>query len=580
MLNKSKLLEIAKKNATKILKSGGDFMGMDQTRLIAMKSGGESLDEITKFCKEISMKGLESQNKIDLLAESSSDEEEFQHPFMVKDKPLPNPITMLIGESRETLPPAARAVAKSQRMLEFPVSSGNAHRSKEGSLATPADPLGDWEPVEPEPKMTGKEKKEMEKFHEQMEQEEKALQKLGTTGNNTSDMVQSVDLALEKEKAPQGFTMKPWDKMPEESPADFVKKMNPKSWTLTEEDKDIATPKSDMFKTPIPELSKARQLELEALRPGRLGSNARAEYLMPTDMLGQLAKELPDDIAATQLGMNPLSLARQLALPTPAATAQAGKPEPTKHVSNKPDKVFENYKGVVVDIGTIVSTRLAAMRKLQVNPADAEALQDMYEAQKMMASWATSKNKPGQFVGSTGATVLSKHELNLGLQCWAKPDQFNRAEKVKGGFGEFMLKKMGWTDGEGLGKNKSGEINPLQLDIKFDKKGLMAAEEDGVKNSRRGAVATMTACKDLAGKHPVSALTELCSKRRWGPPIFTQAFECGPPHKKQYIIKVNVNGTDYMGSVAVNDKKKAKANAAMYCLQTMGLVPRDPDNPV
>jgi len=43
---------------------------------------------------------------------------------------------------------------------------------------------------------------------------------------------------------------------------------------------------------------------------------------------------------------------------------------------------------------------------------------------------------------------------------------------------------------------------------------------------------------------------------------------------------VNVNGTEYMGSVAVNDKKKAKANAAMYCLQTMGLVPKDPDNPV
>ena len=46
------------------------------------------------------------------------------------------------------------------------------------------------------------------------------------------------------------------------------------------------------------------------------------------------------------------------------------------------------------------------------------------------------------------------------------------------------------------------------------------------------------------------------------------------------LAQVNVNGTDYMGSVATNDKKKAKANAAMYCLQTMGLVPRDPDNPV
>ena len=157
-------------------------------------------------------------------------------------------------------------------------------------------------------------------------------------------------------------------------------------------------------------------------------------------------------------------------------------------------------------------------------------------------------------MGSTGAKILSKGELNLGLQCWAKPEQFNNAQKVKGGFGEFMLKKMGWTDGEGLGKFKSGDVNPLQLDIKFDKKGLMAAEE-----TKRGReVVTMTACKDLSGKftmnsayfldivtfycypgkHPVSALTELCSKRRWGPPMFTQAFECGPPHKKQYVYKV------------------------------------------
>jgi len=93
-------------------------------------------------------------------------------------------------------------------------------------------------------------------------------------------------------------------------------------------------------------------------------------------------------------------------------------------------------------------------------------------------------------------------------------------------------------------------------------------------------VISLTGCKDLAGKHPVSALTELCSKRRWGPPIFSQAFDCGPPHKKQYVFKVLVDGRDYMANVAVNDKKKAKANAAMVCLQTMGLVPRDPDNPV
>ncbi len=35
-----------------------------------------------------------------------------------------------LAAKEEQLPPAARAVAKSQRMLEFPVSSGNAHRQK------------------------------------------------------------------------------------------------------------------------------------------------------------------------------------------------------------------------------------------------------------------------------------------------------------------------------------------------------------------------------------------------------------------------------------------------------------------
>jgi hypothetical protein len=37
-------------------------------------------------------------------------------------------VVIFVGEKKEVLPPAAKAVAKSQRMLEFPVSSGNAHR--------------------------------------------------------------------------------------------------------------------------------------------------------------------------------------------------------------------------------------------------------------------------------------------------------------------------------------------------------------------------------------------------------------------------------------------------------------------
>ena len=465
-INKEKLLDIAKKNAHKILKAGGDFMGMDQDRLISMKAGGSSLDELTKFCKELAKKGLEDGDRIELLAESESDsEEEFHHPFMVKDRPLPNPITMLIGEPKETLTPTARAVAKSQRMIEFPVSSGNAHRTKEGDkvgTSEAPDPLGEWEPVASSARpalMAPDDEEEMLKFHEQMEQEEKEL----------------------RESASQTL------------------------WSLNEEDKDILERKGKQFFEPDTkiDLDEKTLAEIEQLKP------------KPSELSSVLSKA---------------SLPLALPAPAPGPPVQGEVSEP---ISSDPDKVFDSTPAPVVDIGTIVSRRLNAMRTLQSDPSNAEALAEMYEAQQMMTSWASSKNKPGQFVGSTGAKVLSKGELNLGMQCWAKAEQFSNAEKVKGGFGEFMLKKMGWKDGEGLGKFKSGEVNPLTLDIKFDKKGLMAAEE----TKRKGGVVTMTACKDLSGKHPVSALTELCSKRRWGPPIFTQAFECGPPHKKQYVFK-------------------------------------------
>jgi hypothetical protein len=86
-------------------------------------------------------------------------------------------------------------------------------------------------------------------------------------------------------------------------------------------------------------------------------------------------------------------------------------------------------------------------------------------------------------------------------------------------------------------------VDPLSLDIKLDKKGLMAAEEDLKKRKRyaagsQGDLVTMTGCKDLSHKHPISALMELATRRKWGPPNFAQIFEVGPPHKKQYIYKV------------------------------------------
>ena len=61
--------------------------------------------------------------------------------------------------------------------------------------------------------------------------------------------------------------------------------------------------------------------------------------------------------------------------------------------------------------------------------------------------------------------------------------------------------------------------------------GLMAQEE--ALNKRGKGVLTLTGCKDLSGKHPVSALLELCTRRRWGPPSFSQVSDA--PEEGNYV---------------------------------------------
>lgn len=113
----------------------------------------------------------------------------------------------------------------------------------------------------------------------------------------------------------------------------------------------------------------------------------------------------------------------------------------------------------------------------------------------------------------------------------------------------------------------------------------------------------------VPGKHPVSALMELCKKRHWSTPAFDQVAESGPAHRKKFLFKVRsyvkihddwsviidyfpiagvlemiktpvsensvfqvrVNNVDYQPNVASNNKKLAKMNAAIVCLQALGI---------
>lgn len=183
----------------------------------------------------------------------------------------------------------------------------------------------------------------------------------------------------------------------------------------------------------------------------------------------------------------------------------------------------------------------------------------------------------------------------------------------------FKKPYLGWTPGEGLGKEGTGSLTPLLLELKFDKRGLEANEEvsvyktkllenrfqsydfpqvlkpkgqnnKGKKGSGKPGPIPMSS---LQQKHPVSLLGELASKRRWGAPNYELVNEQGPAHAKSFLFKVRttgkyfletfspssfiqqvrLNGIDYTCNSTANNKKEAKSLAAKFCLQQLGILP-------
>uniref|UniRef100_A0A8C0G5L8 G-patch domain-containing protein n=1 Tax=Chelonoidis abingdonii TaxID=106734 RepID=A0A8C0G5L8_CHEAB len=149
-----------------------------------------------------------------------------------------------------------------------------------------------------------------------------------------------------------------------------------------------------------------------------------------------------------------------------------------------------------VDISTAMNERTMAQKRLTENTFDLEAMCLLNRAQEQIDAWAQSNSLPGQFTGSTGAQILSSDELsNSGPQAWIRKDQFLRAAPVTGGMGAQLMRKMGWREGEGLGKNREGTVEPILVDFKTDRKGLVAVGEKTQKRSGHFSV-----MKDLSGK--------------------------------------------------------------------------------
>ncbi|XP_041439349.1 uncharacterized protein son.S isoform X2 [Xenopus laevis] len=242
-----------------------------------------------------------------------------------------------------------------------------------------------------------------------------------------------------------------------------------------------------------------------------------------------------------------------------------------KKTEESKDDVFTNTGPTQpVDITSAMNERALAQTRLTGNPFDMEALILLNRAQEQIDAWAQSTSLPGQFTGSTGAQVLSADEIsNSGPQAWLKKDQFLKAAPVSGGRGALLMRKMGWKEGKGLGRHNEGNVDPILIDFKTDRKGLVA---DGEKASNKLALPMM---KDLSGKHPISALMELCNKKKWSPPEFVLVDDTGPEHRKRFLFRVTVSGGVYQPNQPSLNKKLAKATAAAAALQALGALPKE-----
>merc|ERR550519_2205120 len=75
----------------------------------------------------------------------------------------------------------------------------------------------------------------------------------------------------------------------------------------------------------------------------------------------------------------------------------------------------------------------------------------------------------------------------------------------------------------------------------------------------------------LDNKHPIAALHELCQKNKWTAPRFKEMEEIVDGGKK-WRFSALVNGKEFPSSKLFVKKKEAKVEAAIICLQEMGIL--------
>ncbi|GFS32034.1 protein SON [Nephila pilipes] len=531
-IDQAKILEIAQKNVLNMIEQGTLPVGIPlehfkKKELVSIKSGGKSVQELTDFCAKLSKKenevNDEPNNTIDV-GNKDGDTGFIHHPFKLKEQSMiklniKNAVQIPVKTHAEKFAETAKLSS------QFPVSSGNQHKQKEL----------EWIPV-----VTDSSKRDLKvNSAKTVTSTIPAVPELKNSVPEVAKCAASIDTFTSTTNSVSFIPLPSTSPLPSLSPPPLPP--TPMSFP------PLPPP------PPLPPLVSEPQFTSSQIMLSNDTNSQLSNVNLPSTSLQSVQPVIPLSLMKYPMPSytNNLSMSTICSGLVPSTANQ--EPFSKAYSAPNPKKQF--------DIASVLSKKLKAQQKLQEDPNNAEALQAIQDTQATVQEWVRSCEVPGMFYGSTHVKLLTPEQLSGPRDYRVKRDALTLAAPVTEGKGMSLLKKMGWNPGEGLGKNKEGSLVPLMLDIKMDKKGLVSEGESGK--------STSNAVKELQGKHPVSALMELCSKRKWKPPLYTIIKDIGPPHKKLFLFKVEVNGVEYQPVMPSSNKKIAKADAAIVCLQTL-----------
>jgi len=186
--------------------------------------------------------------------------------------------------------------------------------------------------------------------------------------------------------------------------------------------------------------------------------------------------------------------------------------------------------------------------------------------EKWLSLWAKTKNETTAHFGATSYMYSSVEPRPIINSIWATKDTLRLAPEFKGGIGEHLLKKMGWTPGQGLGRKMDGPVEPLTLDVKSDRKGLFSSKDKHPPRREHAAVMAVFS----GNKNPVSTVMEYCAKNGIPPPLFMPTEE-GLSNNRRFGCKAILNGVEYDTATGATNKKAAKSQVCLIICQALNL---------